>query len=255
MLLDQAETLARALMAPGTASYTGSLADKTIPQLIDLAVSSGLGSTKLSEIRSEVDKTFGGYSVPQVLSLASDLAENLYGSMSLSTMLQKANSAITLPSGSTDLGGKSLSQVLDIAQTLVVLGELVQGGSRELSALTGGTTTVAGLVNLVQDSVLVDGKISGRSLANLLTLMDNTFKVSDALGTGNSLSELANDLRNDVIDLDTMVHLASRAVFSDDGELRVSVALPKNLPLLSAEDTVIHSLDFKALLTATQPVI
>ena len=118
-----------------------------------------------------------------------------------------------------------------------------------------GTTTVAGLVNLVQDSVTVDGKISGRSLANLLNLMDTTFKVSDALGTGNSLSELISDLRNDVVDLDTMVHLASRAVFSDDGELRVSVALPKNLPLLSADDTVIHSLDFKALLTASQPVI
>ena len=118
-----------------------------------------------------------------------------------------------------------------------------------------GTTTVAGLVNLVQDSVTVDGKISGRSLANLLNLMDTTFKVSDALGTGNSLSELISDLRNDVVDLDTMVHLASRAVFSDDGELRVSVALPKTLPLLSADDTVIHSLDFKALLTASQPVI
>jgi hypothetical protein len=137
----------------------------------------------------------------------------------------------------------------------VVLGDLLQGGAGELAALTGGTTTVAGLVNLVQGAVTVDGQSSGRSLANLLDLMDTTFKVGDALGTGNSLSELINDLRNDVVDLDTMVHLASRAAFSDDGELRVSVDLPSNLVLLSAEDKVVNSLDFKALLSASQPIL
>ena len=77
----------------------------------------------------------------------------------------------------------------------------------------GHVATVGGsdLLNLVQNAVTVDGKISGRSLGDLLNLMDTTFKVSDALGTGNSLSELVNDLRNDMVDLDTMVHLASRA--------------------------------------------
>jgi hypothetical protein len=185
-----------------------------------------------------------------VLSLASDIAENLYGSMPLSTMLTKANSAITLPASSSSLGGQSLSQLLDIAQALVVLGDMLQGGSTELAALTGGSTTVAALVNLVQSAVTVDGKISGRSLGNLLELMDSTFKVSEALGTGNSLSELVNDLRNDMVDLDTMVHLASRAVFSDNGELSLRVDLPDAMGLLSADDTVIHSLAFKAAIAA-----
>jgi hypothetical protein len=249
-LLDNIETLTRAVLGTSTTPYSASLADKTIPQLFDMIVGSGLGSMKLSDISSKVEQAFGGLKVPQVLSLASDIAENLYGSMSLSTMLTKANSAITLPASSSSLGGQTLSQLLDIAQALVVLGDMLQGGSTELAALTGGSTTVAALVNLVQSAVTVDGKVSGRSLGNLLELMDSTFKVSEALGTGNSLTELVNDLRNDMVDLDTMVHLASRAVFSDNGELSLRVDLPDAMGLLSADDTVIHSLAFKAALAA-----
>jgi hypothetical protein len=249
-LLENIETLTRAVLGTSTTPYSLSLADKTIPQLLDMIVASGLGSMKLSDISSKVEQAFGGYKVPQVLALASDIAENLYGSMSLSTMLTKANSAITLPASSSSLGGQTLSQLLDIAQALVVLGDMLQGGATELAALTGGSTTVAALVNLVQSAVTVDGKISGRSLGNLLELMDSTFKVSEALGTGNSLTELVNDLRNDVVDLDTMVHLASRAVFSDNGELSLRVDLPDAMGLLSADDTVIHSLAFKAALAA-----
>lgn len=249
-LLENIETLTRAVLGTSTTPYSLSLADKTIPQLLDMIVASGLGSMKLSDISSKVEQSFGGYKVPQVLSLASDIAENLYGPMSLNTMLTKANSAITLPASSSSLGGQTLSQLLDIAQALVVLGDMLQGGSTELAALTGGSTTVAALVNLVQSAVTVDGKISGRSLGNLLALMDSTFKVSEALGTGNSLTELVNDLRNDMVDLDTMVHLASRAVFSDNGELSLRVDLPDAMGLLSADDTVIHSLAFKAALAA-----
>jgi hypothetical protein len=47
-----------------------------------------------------------------------------------------------------------------------------------------------------------------------------------------------------------MVHLASRAVFSDNGELSLRVDLPDAMGLLSADDTVIHSLAFKAAIAA-----
>jgi len=244
-LLDRMESLVRGLLSTNGVPYQGSLSTKTIPQLLDMMASSQMGSMSLSTLGTMANQSFGGYTVPEVLRLSSDIVGNFYGDLTMNQILSKSATAITLPSGSSSLGNLSIGELLDVAQAVVVLGGVLQGND-SLVNLLGTTLSAASLANLIQDSVTVDGRISGRSLANVLQLADSAFNIGQYLGAGDDLSDLINDLRNDQVDVGMMTSLASRALFSDQGVVKVRVDLPPALGLLDEFDRPLQSIQLSA---------
>ncbi|MFM8556836.1 MAG: tandem-95 repeat protein [Betaproteobacteria bacterium] len=244
-LLDRMESLVRGLLSTNGVAYQGSLSNKTIPQLLDMMASSQMGSMSLSTLSTMTKQSFGGYTVPEVLRLSSDIVGNFYGDLTMNQILSKSTTAITLPSSSSSLGNLSVGELLDVAQAVVVLGGVLQGND-SLVSLFGSTPSAASLENLIQDSGTVDGRISGRSLANVLEIANNAFNIGQYRGAGEKLSDLINDLRNDQVDVGMMTSLASRALFSDQGVIKVRVDLPPALGLLDEFDRPLQSIQVSA---------
>ncbi|MGV1046032.1 cadherin domain-containing protein, partial [Limnohabitans sp.] len=225
--IDELETLARQLLGSGDQAWSGDLSGKTISDIMGMLANSNLALQDLSTLASN---PLAGYDVVTLLKDAARVIDAIYGNKSLAQVLSAAQSAITLSPQLAALQNASLAELLNLSALAVGATQLL--GADNLSVL--------GLLNLVRDSVTVNGVISGDGMARVLQIMDSAFDLSSLLGPNYSVSQLVSDLQNGQIALQPLLNLASQAFFSASGQITAQLDLPAALGLTDANGQLIH---------------
>jgi hypothetical protein len=257
VLVQRVEDLTRAILGTDDVPYAGNLGDRTLSGLLDLIEASEVGQASLGELAGMVDRSFGGYTVPQLLVYASDVVEGLWGELTLGEALAKLGEAVTLPGPLAGLEAVGLGDLLDLGQLVLAVGRVLAnaGDVPVLGDLLEGDLTAGVLIGLIRDAVTVDGVVSGRSLADVLEVLDTTFDLDRAFGAGYGVSELVADLRAEEpgLQLAPLIRLAGKALFASEGSLEVTLGLG-SLGLHSASGEVLEQMMLKAI-AADQPNI
>ena len=184
----------------------------------------------LQDLSTLVSNPLAGYDVVTLLKDAARVIDAIYGSKSLAQVLSAAQNAITLSPQLAALQSSSLADLLNLSALAV--------GATQL--LGAGNLSVLGLLNLVRDSVTVNGVVSGDGMARVLQILDSAFDLSSLLGPNYSVSQMVTDLQNGQIALQPLLNLASHAFFSASGQITAQLDLPAALGLTDANGQLIH---------------
>ena len=232
------EDLTRAMLASASTPYAQDLADKTIAQLLDMLADSPLAQQDLASLAGLGHSYLGGINAAELLKDGAHVIDALYGDQSLAHVLAASQDAIVLVPELAQLGSTSLSGLLNLTALSMNMTEL----------LGPGNLSIVGLLDLVRQSVTVDGVISGHAVSDVLHTINGSFDLSSLLGADYSVSDLYADLQNNQIALQPLIGLAGKTLLGEDGQASVTVSGLSQLGLTSADGATLQQIVLKLAL-------
>lgn len=197
------------------------VAPLTLSGLLDQIAQSTLANQSLDSLGALVNAQVSGYNGVALVKDLAIIASGLYGDKSALQVLQLVQDGATLPAALAGLEAVSLADLLDLSGLALAAADLL--GPENLS--------IAGLTQLIYNAVTLDGQLNASQISQAIDTLDAVLNLQPLLGTDYSLHQLFSDLHNPQVELQPLIDIASKVLFSSDGQASVQLDLPASLGL------------------------
>ena len=193
----------------------------TLSGLLDKIATSTLANESLDSLGSYVNAQISGYNGVALIKDLAIVVNGLYGDKSALQVLQLLQESATLPEALAGLEVISLADLLDLSGLALAAADLL--GPENLS--------IAGLTQLIYDAVTLDGQLNLAQINQAIDTLDAALNLQSLLGEDYSLRELFSDLSDPKVEFQPLIEIASKVLFSSDGQASIQLDLPDSLAL------------------------
>jgi hypothetical protein len=193
----------------------------TVFDLLGKIATSALANESLDSLGSLVNAQISGYSGVALIKDLAIVVNGLYGDKSALQVLQLLQESVTLPPALAGLEAISLTSLLDLSGLALAAADLL--GPSNLS--------IAGLTKLIYDAVTLDGQLNLAQINQAIDTLDAALNLQPLLGKDYSLRDLFSDLNDPQVELGPLIEIASKVLFSSDGQAGIQLDLPESLVL------------------------